>query len=83
MTAPRSPWVPDDPDIPNVVPSPAPVVRPEPQRAVGDVLVARPELGPDAATLFVDGAEIPAHLLDRPRRPARPDDQAPPKRGRH
>lgn len=83
MTAPRSPWHPDHPDEPNIVPPAAPTVRPEPQRAEGDVLIDRPELGPDAATLITAGQVIPAHLAALPRRPARPDDQAPPKRGRH
>ncbi|MGH3834698.1 MAG: hypothetical protein ACRDSF_03190 [Pseudonocardiaceae bacterium] len=80
MTAPRSPWVPDDPDTPNIVPPPTPVVRPEPQRADGDILVECPELGPNCAVLITDGQPIPAHLVYRPRRPARPD-KPPRKRG--
>lgn len=81
MTAPRSPWHPDHPDEANIVPPPAPVVRPQSQRAEGDVLIDRPELGPGAATLVMDGDPIPASLVDRPRRPAR-DERAPRKRGR-
>lgn len=79
MTAPRSPWTPGQPNTPNVVPAPAPAVKPEPQRADQDVLIDRPELGPGACTLVVAGDGIPAYLADRPRRPARPGPPDPPK----
>lgn len=82
MTAPRSPWSPGQPDTPNVVPPPAPVVTPQPQRADGDILIDAPELGPNAAVLITDGQPIPAHLVDRPRRPAREDKPADKRRGR-
>lgn len=55
MTAPRSPWTSDQPDVADVVPPPTPVVRPEPRRADGDVLIDTPELGPNAAVLITDG----------------------------
>lgn len=82
MTAPRSPWVPDEPDTPNVVPPPAPVTVPDPERAEQDLLIDRPDLAPGAATLIIASHVIPAHLADRPRRPARPEATPPDKRRR-
>lgn len=69
--APRSPWVPERPDIPNIVPPPAPATVVEPERAEYDVLIERPDLGPGACTLIAVGDVIPSHLTRQPRRPAR------------
>jgi len=53
---------------------------PEPDRVDVDTLVARPDLGPDAATLVAAGDVVPAELADRPRRPASDSEQRPAKR---
>jgi hypothetical protein len=72
MSAPRSPWIPDEPDTPNVVPDPPPVEYPTPPIASADQLIDRPELGPEAATFIAAGDPIPAHLVNRPSRPVKP-----------
>jgi hypothetical protein len=70
VTAPRSPWTPDEPDTPNVVPDPPLVKRDEPERAEVDLLIARPDLGPAAHTLVAAGEAIPRGLTGLARRPA-------------
>lgn len=67
--APRSPWVADAPDTPNVVPPPDPVTEPQIEHADHDVLIARPDLGPGAATLVKAGDPIPRTLADHERTP--------------
>ena len=83
MTSPpRSPWIPDEPDTPNIVP-PAETVRPpELERAEYDVLIDRPELAAGAATFIAAGDVIPPALAGRARRLAQPESKAPSTRRR-
>nr|WP_245645957.1 hypothetical protein [Pseudonocardia acaciae] len=67
MTAPRSPWAPDKPDVANVVPGPPPV-EPDAPLAVEEMLIQREDLGSGAATLIKAGDRIPDALAERPRR---------------
>lgn len=68
--APRSPWVPSQPDTPNIVPPPEPVTVVEPERATHDLLIDTHDRGPGAAMLITAGYPIPDALRDRPRRRA-------------